>query len=81
MYTEDFGKTIISMAKDSINLQMATITKDTFTRVQGRAKVDTYGKIKAVTKVTGKGIKCTDMEGIKHPKALKSKDGFKMINS
>ena len=68
------------MAKDSINLQMATITKDTFTKVQDREKVDTYGKIKAVTKVTGKEIKCTDMERIKHPKALRSKDGFRTTN-
>lgn len=80
MCTEDFGKIITSMVKDSINLQMEIIIKDIFIKDQDTVREDICGMIKVDTKVIGKLIKCTDMENIQHQKELLLKDGLRMIN-
>lgn len=69
------------MEKVSINLLTVIITKGIFIKGQDKAKENTYGQTKAVTKVIGKGIKWKDMESIQLLMGLLLKVGFKKINS
>ena len=81
IFTEVTGRKIISMEKENINLRTVIIIKGIFIKAQDKAKENTYGQTKAVTKEIGKQIKCKDMESIQLLMVLLLRVGFKKINS
>jgi hypothetical protein len=80
MFIVDFGRTTISMVRGSISLQMGTIIKGTFIRVQGMGKEGTFGVIKAVTKEIGRVTRCTGMVSIRRQRERLPKGGLKMTS-
>jgi hypothetical protein len=68
------------MGKVNTNLLTGTIIRDTFTKVQDKVRVGTFGVTKAVMKGIGKRTKCMATESTQHRKEGRSRGGFNQTN-
>ena len=80
MFIEVIGRKIINTEKENTNLRMVIITKGIFIKDQDKARENTYGLTKAVTKEIGKQTKWKVTESIQLPMGLLLKVGSKRIN-
>lgn len=80
MCIEVIGRKIINTEEENTNLRTVIITKGIFIKDQDKAKENTYGQTKVVTKEIGKQTKWKVTESTQLLMGLSLKVGSKKIN-